>query len=41
MWGGGSGDIRHVSVFSAGICAEPIELQIIIRRHAIIQLVDT
>ena len=39
--GGGSGDFCHVSVCSAGIRAEPIELQIITRRHAIIQLVDT
>jgi len=39
--GGGSGDFCHVSVFSAGICAGPIALQIVIQRHAIIQLVDT
>ena len=37
---GGTGDICHVSVLYAGIRAEPIELQIIVR-HAIIQLVDT
>jgi len=36
--GGGSGDFCHVSVFSAGICAEPIVLQIVIQHHAIIQL---
>ena len=34
--------LSHVSVFSAaGIRAEPIVLQIVIRRHASIQLVDT
>jgi len=39
--GGGFGDICHVSVFSTGIHAEPIELQITVRCHAIIQLADT
>ena len=35
--GGGSGDFCHVSVFSAGIRAEPLVLQTVILRHAIIQ----
>jgi len=39
--GGGSGNFCHVSMFSEVIHAEPIELQIIIRCHAIIQLVNT
>ena len=41
MWGGGSGDFCHVSMFSTGICAEPVVLWIVIRQHAIIKLVDT
>jgi len=40
-WGGGFGDFYHVSMFSAEIHADPIALQIVIRHHVMIQLVNT
>ena len=39
-WGGGFGDFYHVSMFSAGIRADPIVLQTVIQHHAMIQLVQ-